>query len=307
MLSLEDQAYFGAVFGRLSGCLLADNCLYGIQAIHPGAPRRPRLPLERPHRSVPPRNQPRRRRRHGERPRALRSLAGGQPRPPAPAPGHLPARLRRHGLLDTVTVEYLGGAEELLYGYSVQITWDPAVVTRSRVERPATAASPTPSLPGAAQGRRHRLSTRPWAAVRRASPRDPCSRCASRPWARPTGHASAVVLELLHARDRLNHEIAGFVTDDGVVSVDMQPPVIASVTLHNETLDHTDEFAKDGDLISASRPSPTATPTSAAAACAASAPSSRTPPRSPAARRVHATASPPGTRGPPCSPPPTAR
>jgi hypothetical protein len=66
----------------------------------------------------------------------------------------------------------------------------------------------------------------------------------------PDWTASAVVLELLHARDRLNHEITGFVTDDGLVSVDMQPPVIASVTLHNETLDHTDEFAKDGDLIS---------------------------------------------------------
>lgn len=250
VLSLEDQAYFGAVFGRLSGCLLNGNLLFGIQAMTVSPldargcrwndPSGPYHPDTNPGGGGDP---------VSDRVRFDPWLVGNLA--PLPLPQAI-SQLDFDGLVfsDTLTVEYLGGADALLYGYSAQITWDPAVVTMVSVQPPAhggfsdaqlfqvlPVAGGTvidAALGGGAPG----IASGPLFTVRFEAVGTP-------DWT-----ASPVVLQLLHARDRLNHEITGFVTDDGLVSVDMQPPVIASVTLHNETLDHTDEFAKDGDLIS---------------------------------------------------------
>ena len=65
----------------------------------------------------------------------------------------------------------------------------------------------------------------------------------------PDGLSSALQLELLHARDGDNHPVSGLECDPGRIVVDLQAPSISLVQITNETLAHTDDFAKDGDLV----------------------------------------------------------
>ncbi len=252
VLSLEDQATFGAVYGRLSGCLVTDSSLYGIQAmtVTPLDARGcrwddttgPYHPTTNPGGSGDS---------VSDHVRYDPWLNGNLA--PLPLPQAI-SQVDFDGLVyaDTVTVEYLGGAEDLLYGFSAEITWDPVVVTMVSVEPPSRGSFAEAALfqilpltggttvdaalggdtPGIASGP---LFTVIFEAV-----------------GTPDWTASPISLLLHHARNGLNQEIFGFVTDSGQVTVDLQPPVISSVTLTNETLDHTDEFAKDNDLISVS-------------------------------------------------------
>jgi len=153
---------------------------------------------------------------------------------------------------DTVTVEYLGGGGDLLYGFSAGIAWDPAVVTAIAIERPARGAfaqavlfEVLPEAGGATVdaalgGVRPGIASGPLFTVRFAAVGTP-------DWT-----SCPVQLTLHHARNNRNEELGGFTADAGAIDVDLQPPVVHSLAIRNDTLPHTDDYAKNGDLLSVS-------------------------------------------------------
>ncbi len=156
------------------------------------------------------------------------------------------------GFSDEVTVRYLGGAAAPLYGFSVVLTWDQAKVTGGvvDVQRPlfgpfagaplfqvlpvAGGVRVDAALGGNADGielgdllrlRLHLVGAPDYTPV-------------------------PIHLELRHARDNHNQEITGLLPADGVVIGDVVAPVVTSMIFKNETLTHTDSYAKNGDLLS---------------------------------------------------------
>ena len=250
VLSLEDELEFGAAYGRLSGCRITGNLDHGIRAVAV-------TPLDARgclwadatgpyHADLNPGGQ-------GDLvsdlvrfdPWLMGNLA------PLPLPQAISlSDFDGFAYTDSVTIEYLGGADELLYGYSVEISWDPAVVQSVVVERPTRgefadaeifqilplAAGVT--IDAALGGDRDGIASGPLCTIRFAA------------IGTPDWTLSPLTLVIHQARDRQNQNVGGLVTDTGQITVDLQPPVISSVTLVNETLPHTDEFAKDGDLVS---------------------------------------------------------
>ena len=154
--------------------------------------------------------------------------------------------------VDTMTVDYSGGAEDLLYGYSVNLDWDASMVEALSIDRPThgpfrdaaifqvlpTSAGVTVdavlggSHPGIVSGP---LFTIHFQAV-----------------GTPDFTEIPIELDLLYARNNQNQEITGFALDDGMVTVDLQPPVVNAVAIQNHSLPHTDEFGKNDDILSVS-------------------------------------------------------
>lgn len=154
---------------------------------------------------------------------------------------------------DTVSVEYLGGAEADLYAFSARLEWDPSIVSSVSIERPtrgdfaeAVAFEIIPLGDGmvlvdaAIGGARPGILSGPLFTVRFEAVGTPDWVC------------SPLSLELVEARDGQNQPVGGFVVDGGAVTVDLVPPVVHQVTIRNETLDFTDDYAKNGDLLSIS-------------------------------------------------------
>ena len=248
MISLEGS--LSAVYGRLSGCRLEDNLTFGAYAntITPldtrgcwwGDPTGPYHPVYNPlglGNTV------------SDNVNVYPWLMGNL----APLPSPQTISLSDHdgtAYTDTVSVEYLGGAEDDLYAFSVELAWDPTIVSAVTVERPTRGAFADAvafeiiesgdrvlvdaALGGAQMG----ITSGPLFTIRFAAVSTP-------DWV-----YSPLQLQLRHGRNRHNEPVSGFVVDSGAVTVDLQPPVVQSVTIRNETLDHTDEYAKDGDLLS---------------------------------------------------------
>ena len=248
ILSLE--AGFGAVDGRFSGCEITDNLSYGARATTS-------MPLDARgcrwgdlsgpyHATTNPDGL-------GDQvsdlvlydPWLLGNLA------PLPLPQTISlGDLHGGAYTDTVSVEYAGGAAGRIYGYSLQLSWDPEVVEMIAIERPtrglfADAAffSVLPvdggaTVDAALGGNREGIDAGPLCTIRFAAVGAP-------DWT-PT----PIALEVLQARNLQNQPVAGLVADVGAMVVDLQRPVIELVEIHNETLDYTDEFAKDGDALS---------------------------------------------------------
>lgn len=246
----EDTSLFGAVFGRFSGTLFAENLTWGLDAeaitaidargCQWGDPSGPQ------HATINPDGQ-------GEPVHGNVLLAPWLTGNLAPLP--LPQTISLAdfdgiGYSDTVTVEYLGGGGQPLYGYSALLTWDPAVVTSVDVSPPSrggfTAADWFFTLDGEGQvqvdaalgGIQEGIETGPLFTV------------TYRALGAPDGETTPLQFSLLEARDPDNQAVTGLVTDPGALTVDLQAPVLTWVELTNETLDHTDDHAKDGDLVS---------------------------------------------------------
>ncbi len=153
---------------------------------------------------------------------------------------------------DTLTVEYLGGADDALYAFSALVEWDPAVVDAVSIRRPsrggfadAVAFQVLPTTGGATidaalGGARPGITSGPLCTIEFAATGTP-------DWT-----PAAVTVSLLQARNTANQPVTGFSTDAGELVVDLQAPRVYGATIVNETLAHTDEFAKNGDLVSMS-------------------------------------------------------
>ncbi len=158
------------------------------------------------------------------------------------------------GFSDEVTVHYLGGAADLLYGYSVELTWNHEKFTGGVVDvrRPLTGPFATApffqvlpitngvrvdaALGGNADGVDHGDLLRLRLHLVGAPDYTPV----------PIG------IVLRRARNNLNQDIAGLIPGGGLVIGDVVAPVVTSLAFKNFTLEHTDSYAKNGDLVTLS-------------------------------------------------------
>ncbi len=150
------------------------------------------------------------------------------------------------------TINYLGGGTGPVYGYSIDLTWDPLVIaaTEDDFQRPdhgPFSTAPffivTEIVPGtvrvdAALGGAHH-----------GTPGDDLFKVSFAAIGTPELAESDLTLTLNHFRDSVNNPLSGFVADNGYVIVDLVAPALTSVSLSNLSLPHTDDFAKNGDEI----------------------------------------------------------
>lgn len=250
VLSLEDPRYFGAVYGRLNGCTITGNGEHGIKAVtvSPMDARGCRW-TDASGPFHPDTNPAGMGDKVSDQVRYDPWLTGNLAPLPLPQAISL-ADGNGMAFTDSVVVQYLGGGDDLLYGFSLALDWDAAVVTAVSVEQPASGAFADAAIyfvsPGAggasvdaALGGDHPgMASGPLCVLRFQAVGTP-------DWT-----ASPVNVTLNHVRNNANQPITGIATDHGRIIVDLQPPVVSSVTLVNETLDFTDAYAKDGDLVS---------------------------------------------------------
>ncbi len=149
-----------------------------------------------------------------------------------------------------VALHYAGGGSAPVYGYSLDITWDPAVVSAAPadVTRPDSGPFASASL----------FVVQPIAGGVRVDAALGGAQtgivsgdlCKIRFTAVAAGYAeSAVTLLLNSARDSNNAAVTGITVEDGQIVVDTAAPAVVDVAIHNTTLAHTDDYLKDGDAI----------------------------------------------------------
>ena len=156
------------------------------------------------------------------------------------------------GYADQVTVHYLGGASGPVYGYSIDVEWDGAVVTASSGSFQKPAAGPFASALlfqvvyhsgedrvtiDAALGGANPGTTGPadlfTATFTAAGVMDYAT--------------SPVTITVSEFRDSYNQDLTGAYDDDGLVIVDLEGPAISAVAIENTTLAHTDDYIKNTD------------------------------------------------------------
>lgn len=155
------------------------------------------------------------------------------------------------GWSDELTVRYLGGAEEPLYGFSLDLTWDQSLLAGAvaDVERPLEGPFASAGL--------FQVLPRPNGVRIDAAlggggagmTRGDLLRVRLRLDQTVDYTAVPITLDLRHARDNLNREIAGLTPNAGIVIADVVAPAVTEVRIKNFTLSHTDDYAKNGDQI----------------------------------------------------------
>jgi hypothetical protein len=156
------------------------------------------------------------------------------------------------GFSDEVAVRYIGGAADLLYGFSVELTWDQARLTGgvADVQRPLTgpfAAAPFFQVLPIAGGVRIDAAL---GGNTGGVDQGDLLRLRLHLVGAPDYTPVPIDIALRHARNNQNLEIAGFTPVGGLVIGDVVAPVVTSLVFKNETLAHTDSYAKNGDQIS---------------------------------------------------------
>jgi len=148
-------------------------------------------------------------------------------------------------------VRYLGGGSESIYGFSTELTWDPALLTATvgDVSLPEGGSFQTASLfqvmpisgglrvDGALGGAQAGMASGALFKIRFHLVGE-------------TDYLEIpITLNVLNLRDNQNRDVTGYIADGGLVIGDVRGPAISSLTLTNTSLTHTDDFAKNGDLI----------------------------------------------------------
>ena len=151
-----------------------------------------------------------------------------------------------------VVCDYLGGGSGLVFGYSIDVTWDSSVITATPgdFKRPDYGAFSSAGLfavtpitggvrigaglgnghPGIASGELFKATFTAAAGV--------------------TDYATSdLAITITYMRDYLNEDLTGFTADDGLVIVDLAAPSVTAVAIANQTLTHTDDYVKNGDDI----------------------------------------------------------
>ena len=150
-----------------------------------------------------------------------------------------------------VTVRYLGGASNSVYGFSTEVTWDQSkmTATASDVSRPDAGlfqsavlfyAQSTPAgfrVDGALGGAEAGIAAGDLFKIRFHLVGE------------PDGVQIPISLTVNNLRDNTNLELTGYVANDGLVIGDVKAPSVSTLNLANTTLSHTDLFAKHGDLL----------------------------------------------------------
>ncbi len=148
-----------------------------------------------------------------------------------------------------VVVKYLGGASAPLFGFSIEVLWDPAVASAT-IARPdaglfnnPTYFIPTPITSGALVG------FRVDAALQGTETGILLGDLFKLTFTRVAdGYGTTPIdITLLAMRDNLNADLLGLSEDDGLVVVDGTAPTVTNTFIANATLSHTDDYIKNTD------------------------------------------------------------
>ncbi len=148
-----------------------------------------------------------------------------------------------------VVVKYLGGASAPLFGFSIEVLWDPAVASAT-IARPdaglfnnPTYFIPTPITSGALVG------FRVDAALQGTETGILLGDLFKLTFTRvAAGYGTTPIdITLLAMRDNLNADLLGLSEDDGLVVVDGTAPTVTNTFIANATLSHTDDYIKNTD------------------------------------------------------------
>ncbi|MCD4690647.1 right-handed parallel beta-helix repeat-containing protein [bacterium] len=150
----------------------------------------------------------------------------------------------------TVTVKYLGGGSDDVFGYSIKFAWDGAVVstTTGDVNEGALLSDLGGTFFYAANGIGDEIVV-------------DCALLGSIAGATGPGTlftidftglavgTSDIDVEILNVRDQYNNPLSGFYEDDGLLIVDVSVTTIAGVAITNTTIGHTNDYIKDTDGV----------------------------------------------------------
>ena len=134
------------------------------------------------------------------------------------------------GFSDEVTVHYLGGASEPIYGFSLELTWDPALLTSTVADvqlplsGPFAAATLFQVLPREGGLRVDAALGGEATGIGQATS---CA-CACTSTA-PDYVPMPIGIELRHARDNQNQEITGITPVGGLVVADVVAPTVTLI------------------------------------------------------------------------------
>ncbi len=147
-----------------------------------------------------------------------------------------------------VVFEYTGGGSDGVYGYSIDVVWDPAIAAAGAFTRPASGPFATAALfqvvtiaggvriDAALGGAQPGILTGPlFATVFTAVGGE--------------GTSTPVDLTIMDLRNNLNQPVTGVLENDGFIFVDGGAPAVTNVVIANTTLAHTDDYLKDTDAI----------------------------------------------------------
>jgi hypothetical protein len=147
-----------------------------------------------------------------------------------------------------VVVEHTGGGSDGIYGYSIEVVWDPAVATAVTFTRPASGAFATAALfqvltitggvriDAALGGAQPGILTGPLFATTFTA-------------VGGQGTSTPIDLSIVDLRNNANVPVTGVIENDGLVVVDTGAPAVTNVTIANDTLAHTDDYLKNTDAI----------------------------------------------------------
>lgn len=152
----------------------------------------------------------------------------------------------------TVTFTYTGGASGRIYGYSIDVLWDPAVTTADEGGFQRPQAGPFASATFFATQQIGAGHVRVDAALGGPDPGIYAGPLFTGEFAllaaAPDGATSAITMVVHEIRDNQNEPLAGLVPVDGVVEID-STPVITGVVVTDTTIGST-EWTRDGHAIS---------------------------------------------------------
>ncbi len=156
------------------------------------------------------------------------------------------------GYAGEVVLSYLGGGSGLVYGYSIDIVWDPAVITSVVVDLPDTgpfAIAPVVGSTAITNGRRFDAALGNTSIGTSMAPLLKITYVAN---GSLDDAESPLTLTLNNFRGYPNQPLTGFVGDDGLVIVDIVAPSVTGVAIVNDTVSPvtgSNDFVKDTDNL----------------------------------------------------------
>jgi len=152
----------------------------------------------------------------------------------------------------TIAVDYLGGGNGLLYGYSMTISWDGAIVSSDRLK--VTEGTLLTDIGGvgntffyAANSGTDEITIDSALLGDIGGATGPGTLFTIEFTGLSVG-TSDVDITINNVRDKDNTPLTGFFEDDGLLIVDVSGPSVTDVFIENVTLSHTDSYIKDGDV-----------------------------------------------------------
>jgi len=145
--------------------------------------------------------------------------------------------------------EYLGGGSAPVYGFSIDVEWDPLVATAGAFTLPDAGPFADAALfqvidvaPG---------HVRVDAALGGLVPGIDAGELFKTTFTAVAGEGVDTIVDFTinDVRDSQNQPVDGLVEDDGSIVIDTGLPTVTDVVLVNDTLPHTDDFVKDTDQI----------------------------------------------------------